>query len=935
MNKALSFLNRNAFLKLIHGMLFSSVCLPACADPNIAFFYGRPAPVDLLSHFTQVVVEAENMDNLDYLREKGTKVFAYISLGEVNATRSWYSEIPKNWFVGSNREWESDVIDLTQQGWHDYLIKYLSRLWAEGYRGFFLDGLESYQRFVVEPERRLIQQKALSGLIKRIHQQFPGVELIFNRGFEILPEVHKYGVAVSAESLFQSWDAFSKKYERVPESDQTWLINKLRQTRDQYGLPIIVIDYVDPRRKELARATARRISNLGFIPWVANPSLDILGVGKVEIFPRRVLALYDGQEHPDGLQQTDLHRLLAMPLEHLGYAIDYLDVNAGLPGNSLTGQYAGIVTWFNHETLANPAVYRAWLSRQLESGIKAAILGNLGFKADDSFLRHLGVKSSESEAAGSEPQMGPRNRIIGYEAQPRPAPQGMPAWQTVEQRADLHLSLAGPSEAPLVAVFSGDWGGVALHPYVIEAGYQGRRRWIINPFEFISAALDLPEMPVPDVTTESGRRLLMVQIDGDGAAAKAEMPGTPLAIRVIKDNFLKKYNLPASVSVIEAEAANSGSSSGAAGSDGLSEVEKVAGDIFKLPTVEIASHSYSHPRAWFPKNSLDDTGDGYHLSVDGYQVDIHREIAGSVEYINRTLAPEKKHTRVFFWTGDGLADGEALALTRLLGLENMNGGGATISDAERTMTRVPPLGYKINDHLQVYAPIASEHFYTNNWQGPFYGFNRVIETMRLTESPRRLKPMHIHYHFYSGSKIASINALKSVYDWSLTQEHRAIWVSEYGKKVNEFHNVTLSLRLDGGWDIRGLNTLRTLRSPTSSRWPDLERSKGVAGFRDTPQGRYLHLVPEHGHVLLYTTRKPPLSPYLLHSNGYIEEWQKSADGIHFHVHAHSPVELVIASRETKCIINWAGRTLEGQQQGHQWRFVFPVADPGHATLACY
>jgi len=136
MNKALSFLNRNAFLKLIHGMLFSSVCLPACADPNIAFFYGRPAPVDLLSHFTQVVVEAENMDNLDYLREKGTKVFAYISLGEVNATRSWYSEIPKNWFVGSNREWESDVIDLTQQGWHVFLIKVhneVNRDYTQGY----------------------------------------------------------------------------------------------------------------------------------------------------------------------------------------------------------------------------------------------------------------------------------------------------------------------------------------------------------------------------------------------------------------------------------------------------------------------------------------------------------------------------------------------------------------------------------------------------------------------------------------------------------------------------------------------------------------------------------------------------------------------------------------------------------------------------------
>ena len=251
------------------------------------------------------------------------------------------------------------------------------------------------------------------------------------------------------------------------------------------------------------------------------------------------------------------------------------------------------------------------------------------------------------------------------------------------------------------------------------------------------------------------------------------------------------------------------------------------------------------------------------------------------------------------------------------------------------MTRVPPLGYKINDHVQVYAPIASEHVYTNNWQGPFYGFNRVIETMRLTDSPRRLKPMHIHYHFYSGSKMASVNALKSVYDWSLNQEHRAIWVSEYGKKVHEFHNVTLSRRMDGAWEIRGLNTLRTLRSPTASRWPDLEKSKGVAGFRDTPQGRYLHLVPNHGQVLLYTTPEPPLSPYLLHSNGNIEEWQTTGDGIHLRAHAHTPLELVVMSRESKCAINWAGRTLVGQQQGHQWKFVFPVADPGHATLVCY
>jgi polysaccharide biosynthesis protein PelA len=912
-------------------MLLSSVGLPVYADPSIAFFYGRPAPVNLLSHFSQVVVEPENMDNVDYLREKGTKVFAYVSVGEVNATRSWYPEIPRSWFVGSNKEWDSGIVDLTQEGWHDYLInKYLSRLWEGGYRGFFLDGLETYQRLAVEPERRLMQEKALSRLIKRIHQHFPGVELIFNRGFDLLPEVGQYAVALAAESLFQRWDPYSQKYESVIEPDRHWLISKLRQVRDQYGLKIIVVDYVDPTQKKLARATARRISDLGFTPWVANPGLDILGVGTLEIFPRRVLALYDGQEHPDGLHQADVHKLLAMPLEYLGYAIDYLDVNAGLPGNLLTGQYAGIVTWFNQDALPAPSVYREWLLRQIESGVKVAVLGNLGFKADDNFLGHLGVKSSESESVGGQPKIGSGNKIIGYEAQPRSDAPGSTAWQVLDDGIEAHLSLGGQSEAPLVAVFSGDWGGVALHPYVIEAGYKGRQRWVINPFEFLSKALDLPEIPVPDVTTENGRRLLLVQVDGDGAAAKAEIPGTPLAIKVIKDNFLQRYNLPATVSIIEAEAANGGSS------DALSEVEKVARDIFKLNTVEIASHSYSHPRAWFPKNIINDAGDGYHLSVDSYEVDIHREIAGSVEYINRTLAAEKKPSRVFLWTGDGLANSEALALTRQLGLENMNGGGATISDDERTMTRVPPLGYMINDQVQVYAPIASEHAYTNSWQGPYYGFNRVIETMRLTDSPRRLKPMHIHYHFYSGSKMASINALKSVYDWSLQQEHRAVWVSEYGKKVNEFQGVTLSRRVDGAWDLRGLDSLRTLRLPTSSEWPDLERSKGIVGFRDAHQGRYLHLLPDDdGRVLLFTTPEPPLSPYLLHSNGRIVEWQKTADGIHFRLFAHTPLEMVIASGGQHCVMHWAGRQLEGQPQGQGWKFVFPLADPGPAVLACY
>ena len=47
-----------------------------------------------------------------------------------------------------------------------------------------------------------------------------------------------------------------------------------------------------------------------------------------EWVPRRILALYDGEEEPD-LPYTMVHRLAAVPLEYLGYVVDYHDVNSG------------------------------------------------------------------------------------------------------------------------------------------------------------------------------------------------------------------------------------------------------------------------------------------------------------------------------------------------------------------------------------------------------------------------------------------------------------------------------------------------------------------------------------------------------------------------------------------------------------------------------
>ena len=248
--------------------------------PSTAFFYGSPVPVDALSKFERVVVEAENLDDIGDFRIEGIDVFAYVSVGEAEGWRASSCALPNELFLGNNAAWGSRIADLTQPNWRRYLIENrMAVLWGLGYNGFFLDTLESYQSVVKSHAEQRAQSTALIEIICCIHQRFPGVKLLLNRGFEVLPKIGSLAVGLVAESLFQSWNQTTQKYISVSSNDHRWLLRQLNQARRRYGLPITVIDYVPPDMPELARETARRISALGFASWVATPGLDMLSVG--------------------------------------------------------------------------------------------------------------------------------------------------------------------------------------------------------------------------------------------------------------------------------------------------------------------------------------------------------------------------------------------------------------------------------------------------------------------------------------------------------------------------------------------------------------------------------------------------------------------------------------------------------------------------------
>lgn len=849
-------------------MLVSSLAL--ASQPNIALFYGANPPWDELHAFDVVVVEPLHVPDPKPFANDKTALFAYVSLGEISAERSYLKDIPDSWKLGQNTEWGSVVLDQSRPEWPEFFVEHVIRpLWDAGYRNFFMDTLDSYQRYVNTEFTRAAQESGMVAVILELKRRYPQAKLIFNRGFEILPKVHQEVFAVAAESLFQGWNASQHNYQPVSEHDREWLSGQLKRVKQEYHMPVFAIDYVPPNMRDLARETAAKIHDMGFTPWVSNPELNMLGVGEIEVMPRKVLMIHNTADTEYDLINTSALHYGTMPLNYLGYSVEYLDARRPLPNFLLNGRYAGIVVWLDAAPGKEAATLGAWLKKQATAGMRIVILGEAAFLFDSGDAKQLGMQYSTASENHSRLHIAQRDPTIGFETQPifdRSAffplhiPGGKPLLTIANDRGETQESVALTL-----------WGGYAFNPYaLIELPYISNEarpkdtgknlRWVINPIEFLRSALNLPDMPVPDVTTEGGRRMLMIHMDGDGFANKAEFTGSPYAAEVLRKQILEKFPLPVTMSVIQGEVAP----------DGLYptqsvELEKMAREIFALPQVEIASHSFSHPFLW-RKAASHPEDEGYHLVLPNYTFDLQKEIPGSITYIEARLAPLGKKVQTFLWTGDCNVGADALELAQQSGVVGMNGGETIITRDFPTLTLVSPLGVPKGKYFQVYAPNQNENVYTNNWLGPYYGFERVIETFELTDSPYRLKPIDIYFHTYSASKPASLKALDKVFSWAMTQETTPVNVSDYVRKVLDFNSIVVARTVDG-WLVRGTNYLQEMRAPLSLGQPVIDGGGAVAGFNHKGSNQYLHIDDKEANIRF--RKVATTSPYLVYTNSSI------------------------------------------------------------------
>ena len=904
-------------------LLASAGAAPALtASSAVAFHYGANPPWDELQAFDLVVVDPDHVKDPAAPALPHTRLAAYVSVGEVHPSRAYAAQIPKAWLRGDNRDWGSRLIDQSNPAWPAFFTDtVLTPLWKAGYRAFFFDTLDSYQLFATTPAERAAQEAGLVALVTTVKQRYPQAELLFNRGFEILERTHQHVVAVAAESLLQGYAPAQAQYRPVPPADREWLLAQFKRIRDEYQLPVIVIDYVPLAERALARTTASAIAAMGFTPWVSTPDLTTVGVGLVDPMPRRVLVVQSPQGDEYRLRLSDGVRLLTMPLNYLGYGAEYVDFN-NLPASVSPSRYAGVVVWLGaHGDAAAQRKLADWLGQRVDEHLPVVFMDDVSPMLD-TLGPKLGVEVLPAPPSSAPLTIGLQAPMVGFERQPRPA---MNEFTPLRLRSGTPLLTLRQGAHEQVAAALAPWGGYVMAPFgVVTLSTNEESRWVINPFHFLKEALQLPDMPVPDVSTESGRRMLLVHMDGDGFVSRSELPGNPLAGEVVRDRVVKKYPLPMAISVIEAELSAQGLY------PQLSvQAERVARDIFAAPHVEMASHSYSHPFNW-GKAVAATAGESYHLKLPGYQFDLQREIEGSIRYIETQLAPPDKQVRLFLWTGDCIPGRDALVWTQRLGVMNMNGGDTVATRSSPTMTQVEGLGVERNGLFQVFAPNQNENVYTNEWRGPFYGFERVIETFAFTETPRRLKPINIYFHTYISTKTAGLRSLDKVFAYAMAQETTPVFASDYARKVQDFARVAVA-RTASGWRVRGADQVHTLRAPAGLGVPQVRASEAVGGFSQRGEDVYVHLAGSTAELQFASTA--PAEVRLVSANARIESMQKTPSGYRWNLIGHVPLEFTLAHAD-HCTVRAGGRDLSATHSanGHtHYKIASHAARPLEAT----
>ena len=221
-------------------MSFFSVIQAQNTPVKSLFCYGDLVP-DRIKDFDYVVLESAwfSAEDIQTFKNQNKAVLAYISLGEVSETASFYEEV-KEETLGKNTIWNSHILDIEAEATRKALWTQIEGfIQHKHFQGIFIDNIDNYTTYGPTPEKRA----ALVSFLSTLKQTYPDLIIMQNAGILVLESTKKYIDAIAIESIASDYNFKTETYHLREKKDYKSRLKTLEYIKKNYNIPTIAIEY--------------------------------------------------------------------------------------------------------------------------------------------------------------------------------------------------------------------------------------------------------------------------------------------------------------------------------------------------------------------------------------------------------------------------------------------------------------------------------------------------------------------------------------------------------------------------------------------------------------------------------------------------------------------------------------------------------------------
>ena len=237
---------------------------------TVLFCYGKLNPF-AVKDYKYVILESKHFTahDVSVMKSQNQKIFAYISLGEINENAAHFKEL-KEHTSGKNEIWSSHYINLNSKMANQILMEMIDEIFASGYDGLFLDNIDNYT--IHGPQKD--QTEKVVKLIKMIKEKYPKKMFIQNSGLDLVEETSRYVDLIAVESIATDYNFKDKKCKLRDKGTFETILKRINTISATYSIPFIIIEYAEA--KPLLDQVEERLVTTGFDYFIGSIDLQTI-----------------------------------------------------------------------------------------------------------------------------------------------------------------------------------------------------------------------------------------------------------------------------------------------------------------------------------------------------------------------------------------------------------------------------------------------------------------------------------------------------------------------------------------------------------------------------------------------------------------------------------------------------------------------------------